>query len=52
MTPNTTPAVTAAPPTRPDGAAASGRSALHLTGPVLVLVGMAAVWVREQLLRS
>ena len=50
MTPNTTPAVTAAPPTRPDGAAASGRSALHLTGPVLVLVGMAAVWAVFQLL--
>lgn len=46
----TKPATTTAPPAQPGLAAGAARPASHLTGPVLVLVGMAAVWVVFQLL--
>lgn len=45
---DSTPVAVTAPPAHTEGAAA--RRAPHLTGPVLVLIGMAAVWVVFQLL--
>lgn len=46
----TKPTLTPAPPAHPDTIGTTGRRAPHLTGPVLVLAGMAVVWVVFQLL--
>ncbi|WP_263729400.1 sugar ABC transporter permease [Cellulomonas sp. SG140] len=46
----TKPVPTAAPPARSDTVPGAVRRAAHLTGPVLVLTGMAVVWVVFQLL--